>query len=243
MTAVYAVILAMGVVILLLTLVMVGILRSHAEILRKLDALGMGNDDGHAHENQLSLVAVTERRSAADVSGISPDGEPVVVSIGSGTSPTLIAFLSTSCSSCEVFWENLDNSDQYFGGYKHRVLIVTRGEDEESPTRALGLRRGHADVIMSSGAWEEFDVPGAPYFAVVDPDKGLVGEGTATTFEALEEFLADSINDATWDARRSAGTEDPSEGRIDAELRAAGIEPGDPRLYPASQDFEEGVSE
>jgi hypothetical protein len=61
-----------------------------------------------------------------------------------------------------------------------------------------------------------------------------VGEGSATTYDALEEFLVDSTNDSRWDRRRAQRdrTGQEREARIDQELRAAGIEPGDPRLYP-----------
>ena len=235
MNPVYAALVAMSVVVLLLGLLVVGLLRSHAEILRKLESLGAGESESHHHENDLVAVSGTRRESLPDISGVNPDGEPIVVSMTNTEQPTLLAFLSTSCSSCSMFWESLDNSELYFGATKHRVLILTRGAEEESPSRALSLRRGHADVLMSSRAWDDFDVPGAPYFTLVTPDRGVVGEGSATTFAALEEFLSDSISDAKWDSRHLAQEADERrEDRIDEELRRAGIEPGDPRLYPDS---------
>jgi hypothetical protein len=60
------------------------------------------------------------------------------------------------------------------------------------------------------------------------------------TFESLEEFLSDATNDQTWDLQ-TAGLRD-EESRIDAELRAAGIMPGDPRLYHQKGDMSEDGS-
>lgn len=240
MTLEIGLVIALGVVVGLLTMLVVGLLRSHAEILRKLDSLGAGVEvdgaGGHSHEGQLTLSAGPRAAQGAtpDLVGVNPEGEPVVISTSVGTEPLLIAFLSTTCSSCTVFWENLDGSDRYFGGIRHRVVIATLGADEESPTRAQSLVRGQADVVMTSQGWADFEVPGAPYFAMIDPGRGIIGEGSATTYQALEEFLVDSTNDSKWDRRRAqkdrTGIE--RETRIDEELRAAGIEPGDPRLYP-----------
>ncbi|MEX1094239.1 MAG: hypothetical protein WEF28_13945 [Acidimicrobiia bacterium] len=239
MTLEIGLVIALAVVVGLLALLVVGLLRSHAEILRKLDSLGAGVEiagGGHVHEDQLKLSPGPRAAQGAtpDLIGVNPDGEPVAVSTSVGTEPLLVAFLSTTCSSCTVFWENLDGSERYFGGIRHRVVIATLGADEESPTRAQSLVRGQADVVMTSQGWADFEVPGAPYFAVIDPARGIVGEGSATTYQALEEFLVDSTNDSKWDRRRAqkdrTGIE--RESRIDEELRAAGIEPGDPRLYP-----------
>jgi hypothetical protein len=229
---------ALAVVVGLLGVLVVGLLRSHAEILRKLDSLGaaVGDDPGHAHDNQLTRVE-TRSTGSTDIVGVTPDGESVAVSLATGEDPTLVAFLSTSCSSCTEFWENLDASTRYFGGHRHRVLLVTLGADEESPTRAQSLRRGQADVVMSSEAWQQFEVPGAPYFIVVDSASGVVGEGSAQTFPALEEFLSDSSNDAKWDERQVRDDEDD---RIDRDLRAAGIDPGDQRLYPEPGELRGG---
>jgi hypothetical protein len=232
------VVIALSVAIAFLAVLVVGLLRSHAEILRKLDSLGVAVDEGGGQGHRMDLARVAAGNGEVDdISGLTPEGEIASLSPNLGDDPTLIAFLSTSCSSCTVFWEAFDGSTRYFGDVRHRVVIVTLGAEEESPTRALSLRRGQADVVMSSEAWSEFEVPGAPYFVLVDGDRGVVGEGSAQTYEALEEFLTDSSNDARWDSRRSG---DDDESRIDRDLKAAGIEPGDPRLYPEAGDLRGG---
>jgi len=246
MTAVHAVVIALAVVVFLLGLLVVGLLRSHADILRRLESIGAGLEGSHdsGHGSQITL---TRRESAPSrdrrISGVTPDGEPVVVSLGAGADPTLVAFLSTTCSTCTPFWEGLQASLMHFGGHRHRVLIVTLGESEESPTRAQSFAKPEVDVVMSSSGWTEFEVPGAPYFVLLESGTGrVIGEGSAMTFDSLEEFLTDATNDQRWDvetSRRDVSEED----RIDTDLRRAGILPGDPRLYPEKGDIsEDGLS-
>ncbi|MDH3190287.1 MAG: hypothetical protein OEM39_06565 [Acidimicrobiia bacterium] len=240
MTAVYAIVIVLALVVILMAMLIAGLLRSHAEILRKLEALGMGADD-HDHRGSLSITAKPDRKppsSLPGISGVDPDGQPVTLSPTLGSHSALIAFLSTSCSSCTVFWENLDQPEMVFGGRTHRVIVATMGPNDESPTRAASLRRGKADVVMSTQAWEDYEVPGAPYFVVADPADGILGEGSADTFQALVGFLEDSLNDRRWDeatAARPPGGD--REDRIDRELRAAGLEPNDERLHHKAGDF------
>jgi hypothetical protein len=240
MDAVYGVVIGLAVVVALLGLLVIGLLRSHADILRRLESLGAGLDGEHDHGSQQLTLTRHRSQSVSDrsVSGVTPDGEPLVVSLAASPDPTLIAFLSTTCSSCTSFWEGLSSSLMHFGGHPHRVLIVTLGESEESPTRAQSMARGSADVVMSSETWSEFEVPGAPYFVLLEGQTGqIVGEGSAMTYEALEEFLRDSTNDRLWDRRgASPQTVLDEESRINAELRDAGIRPNDPRLYPSKDD-------
>lgn len=243
MTGVYALVIGLAVIVALLGILVVGLLRSHADILRRLESVGAGLDGSHDHSSQITMTrrdtgAVAERT----VTGVTPDGEPVVVSLGAGTDPTLIAFLSTTCSTCTPFWEGLESSTMHFGGHRHRVLVVTLGESEESPTRAQSMAKSGVDVVMSSSAWADFEVPGAPYFALIEPETHrVIGEGSAMTFESLEEFLSDATNDQKWDLQTSG--QPSEEDRIDADLRRAGILPGDPRLYPKRGDIPEDGSE
>ena len=241
MTGVYAVVIALAVVVTLLGILVIGLLRSHADIHRRFEALGAGLDGGHDHGS--SQITLTRREQGAQrdlrVTGVSPDGDPVVTSLTTGSDPTLIAFLSTTCSSCAPFWDGLESSIMHFGGHRHRVLIVTLGESEESPTRAQSLAKPGVDVVMSSTTWNEFEVPGAPYFVLIEPGTNrVVGEGSATTYDSLIEFLTDATNDQHWDHSLTSAADD-EESRIDADLRRAGILPGDQRLYPEKDDLSE----
>lgn len=242
MTALYAIVIGLAVIVFLLGLLVVGLLRSHADILRRLESLGAGLEVPQEH-NHGSQITLTRKENTPlrerSIGGVTPDGEPVVLSLGSGADPTLVAFLSTTCSTCTPFWEGLQSSLMHFGGHRHRVVIVTLGESEESPTRAQSLAQPEVDVVMSSAGWTDFEVPGAPYFVLLEAGTGrVVGEGSAMTFESLEEFLTDATNDQNWDLQASQ-TPHTEEDRIDADLRRAGILPGDPRLYPQKGDISE----
>lgn len=243
MTGVYALVIALAVIVLLLGMLVVGLLRSHADILRRLESVGAGLEGAGGQAGHGGQITLTRRDTTPAVerrvTGVTPDGDPVVVSLTSGADPTLVAFLSTTCSTCTPFWEGLQSSLMHFGGHRHRVVIITLGESEESPTRAQSLAKPGVDVVMSSSGWSDFEVPGAPYFVLMEPGTGrVIGEGSAMTYESLEEFLSDATNDQQWDLQTSSRVE-TEESRIDAELRRAGILPGDPRLYPAKGDISE----
>lgn len=246
MTGVYALVIGLAVVVFLLGLLVVGLLRSHADILRRLESVGAGLE-GADHDHGSSRITLTRREDAVvhdiRLTGMTPDGEPVVTSLATGTDPTLVAFLSTTCSSCTPFWEGLDSATMHFGGNRLRVLIITLGEAEESPTRAQSMSKPGADVVMSSTTWNEFGVPGAPYFVLLEPGTGsVIGEGSAMTYESLIEFLTDATNDQQWDLQHTRPVGD-EQSRIDAELRRAGIVPDDPRLYHEKGDIsEDGLS-
>lgn len=232
MNGVYATVLALALIVVFLALLVIGLLRSQAEILRRLDSLGIRLDD----DESMAPIALTRDRfdsSQAEITGVTPSGEPLVVSLHVGTDPTLLAFLSTTCTSCAAFWEAFDSDSMVLHGGRYRLIVVTLGPSEESPTRASNLARSGIDVVMSSDAWQAFEVPGAPYFAVIDPvSRIVVGEGSAADMPALTTFLGDAAGDRRWDSQNTVhGGREEREGRIDHELRNSGIHPGDPRLH------------
>jgi hypothetical protein len=82
-------------------------------------------------------------------------------------------------------------------------------------------------VLMSTDTWEDYRVPAAPYFVLVDGTGRIAGEGSARSWSQV----ASLIGTASGDAEAARG---PREERVDDELAAAGILPGDPRLYHPS---------
>jgi hypothetical protein len=112
----------LGVVVALLAVLVVGLLRSHAEILRRLHELGAGiydesaSDDGAATpagesggvRTQVEIKTrpgVPEPRSAEglvatdahDVAGVTPTGSSALVGVVGTGHTTLLAFLSSGC--------------------------------------------------------------------------------------------------------------------------------------------------
>ena len=82
---------------------------------------------------------------------------------------------------------------------------------------------------MSSQAWEDYAVPGSPYFVLVDG--AIRGEGVATTWPALSSLVADAI------ARAPSGSGSGGSARaltVEHTLAASGIGPDHPSLYPGA---------
>jgi hypothetical protein len=205
------------VVLVLLVILVAGLLRSHAEILRR---LGPGESGGPA-----SAPRRARATPAPAIAGTTIEGDAVTLDFAGGAGPpTLLAFLSSGCSTCEGMWEGLGERRLPDG---IQTVIVAHGAERERPARLRSLATGEVPVVMSSAAWEDYGVPGAPYFVLVDGD--IRGEGTATTWEGLASLVSDAIADV-----REAMQPDRAR-RVDGAFAAAGIGPDDPSLYPAGR--------
>jgi hypothetical protein len=152
---------------------------------------------------------------------------------------TLLAFLSTGCGTCGTFWEALArHGDEPLPGDATRLVIVTNGADSESPAAVAELAPPDVLTLMSSEAWDLYQVPVSPYFVLVDGRSSqVVGEGAGTSWSQILDLLGRAVADRAT-APRTRGRPQPRMGgqdraeRVDAELLAAGITPGDPSLHP-----------
>ncbi len=224
-------IIAEAAAIFLLGLLVVGLLRSHAEILRKLHELGAGLETGHDHPIALNPAPSTGG-PAFDVAGVDPDDGAVAVRVIESPQPTLLAFLTSTCKSCLGLWDSLGNPEHRVILGDVRPVIITKGPAEESPSKVASLAPADVPVVMSSGAFLDYRIPGAPYFVLVGANSSRVaGEGSAATFDQLRAFMGDASADAAWDERRRRRQVNDREATVDAELRRAGIKPGDPSLH------------
>ena len=213
----------------LLALLVAGLLRSHAEILRRLE--------GRADEVEQPRPAVAREGGSAapDILGATLAGEPIKIGIANGAAGTLIAFLTSGCSVCGELWAELapDVRPVIPGGA--RLVVVTKDSAYESPSKLLELAPRDLPVVMSSAAWEAYAAPGAPYFVYVDGLSGEIqGEGVARSWEQVLSLLRDALADAgsvSENGNGSAGRALRAEG----ELAAAGIGPGHPSLYPRAR--------
>jgi hypothetical protein len=219
------------VLLVLLVVLVAGLLRSHAEIMRRLgpveDAAGVSADHG---PSDVPAPRDREAVGAPALAGVTPDGDAVALAFeGPGTAPTVLAFLTSGCGTCAGFWETLGERRLPAGV---RTVIVTHGPDRERPAKLRSLGPAGIPVVMSSQAWADYEIPGAPYFVMVD--QAIRGEGVATTWRALASLVSDAIEDQR-DAERGAGTGERRAERIDETFAAAGIGPGHPSLYPDRQ--------
>jgi hypothetical protein len=216
------------VLLVVLTVLVAGLLRSHAELLRR---VGPPSDDRAADGHGLGLPepsTVSRASAPAPIAGTTLSGDAVKLDFdGAATVPTLLAFLSSGCATCTAFWEGLGAESLPAG---LRAVIVTRGGDRERPARLRSLAPAEVPVLMSSAAWEDYEVPGSPYFILVDGS--IRGEGMASTWDGLSSLVGDALADQELAAERvSAGTRRARE--VDVTLAAHGIGPGHPSLYPS----------
>jgi hypothetical protein len=227
-----AVVAAETLLLVLLVVLVAGLLRSHAEILRRLAAVEHGDSAA-----RLAPPAPRQRTGAeldaAALTGVTPSGDAVALAFdGPGSRPTLLAFLTSGCTSCAGFWETLAERRL---PPEVQTVIVTHGAERERPVRLRELAPTGVPVVMSSQAWTDYAVPGSPYFVLVD---GLVrGEGMATSWSALASLVGDALADERNATKRPAGERRARD--IDATLAAAGIGPGHESLYPGGHPAEQ----
>jgi hypothetical protein len=234
-----AIVIAEGVVLLLLGLLVAGLLRSHAEILRALHDLGASVEPGdrrHRAAGTPPTAGVTTGDSTAyDVVGLDLSGASTAVSVIGAKHDTLLAFLSTGCSTCEPFWDAFRAGEGLPG--ETRLVVVV--QDEESEARLRSLAGPRLEVIASNQAWESYGVPGSPHFVHVDGATGRVtGEGTGPDWPSVRALLTQAADDQT--ARAAARVSDiewhDNPTRIDAELLHAGIAASHPSLDAPPDD-------
>ncbi len=238
-----------------LTLIVFGLLRTHAEILRALDRLGVDLSDtelGPAAPAMASPAAPLHNGAAAagttspvpaDIVGKVPAGGPVKVSVADAAALTLLAFLSSGCRTCQGFWEAFADPALDLPGNGTRLVIVGQDPEHDSESALAALVPRGLRAVLSSAAWQDYDVPGSPYFVLVDgPARRIVGAGTAGSWQQIHGLLTQALGDEALTPRHPAqpgalATDSPSnrEHRADKALAAAGIGRGHPSLYPDTQ--------
>ena len=98
---------------------------------------------------------------------------------------------------------------------------MTKSPEVERVRRFQALEK-LVDVVMSSRAWDDYAIPGSPYFVHVE-DGVVVGEGSGTAWPQVTSLLIDAL----------AEREPIENGHsVDDARLAAGIGPGHPSLHP-----------
>lgn len=261
-----AVVMIEAVVIGVLVMLVLGLLRSHAEILRALHDLGVNLEADAEGESTFRLrePAVADVRdgrparagrpgvveavrptddpatlgAAVDVAGSTPDGEVAAVGVVGVDHPTLLAFLSSGCVTCEDFWDAFGRGVVLeLDGREVRVVAVTKGPESESPGVVADLAGPGFTTIMSSEAYADYAVPVSPYFVLVDAHgAAIVGEGAAASWTQLASLLDRAVADrgaalGASRTRREVLSGTARQRRVDRELDAAGIGPDHPSVH------------
>ncbi len=238
-----------------LTLLVFGLLRTHAEILRALDRAGISLDDSSdsassavpAPQSRVSASEQPQTSQAHDLVGTVPAGGAAKVAVIGVNHFTLLAFLSPGCRTCKRFWEAFAVPDLELPGGNTRLVIVGQDPAHDSESALAQLVPPGVKAVLSSAAWQNYDVPGSPYFVLVDGvSNRVVGAGSAMSWQQLRDLLNQALDDAGLagtssqppsDARqsgRSQSGQSRSRGRnarADQALQSAGVGPGHSSLY------------
>lgn len=227
-----------------LTVLVAGLLRAYGTVLRRLHELDAGSSSGPRQFDVQPAPMVRQPADpgfgpAHDVTGETLAGEIVRTRVVDVEHDTLLLFLSSGCATCETFWAELGTP----GGLRlppgTRLLVVPQGAADESPDDLAAVAPDGVDVVLSSDAWRDYGVPGSPHVVFVDGPSGRIrGEGTGQSLRQVAELLARATGDAGFLTGRSApksARDEQQELSVDRELLAAGILPGDPRLYGSEE--------
>lgn len=257
-----------GVVVLLLSVLVAGLLRSHADILKALHDLGVGvgepgGSDRTAHAPVAPpgvplamgppLPGERDATSAPTIAGVTPSGDALAISVAGDDRLTLVAFLSSGCATCAGFWKDFSQPDRLELPGGTRLVVVTKGPEMEISAEVASQSPPGVTVVMSTEAWRDYEVPGSPFFVLVDGVSGRrIGEGVANHAHQVVDLVRRAASDAHQFTLARPGTARPGAARTrsrafaegldgpqreranDRELAAAGVLPGDPSLYPSS---------
>ena len=122
-----------------LSVIVFGLLRTHAEILRALDRAGVPLD-GSNRATSVSLsptpMGAVADTDIADIVGTVPSGGPVKIALG-GHHHTLLAFLSSGCRTCAAFWEAFADPALILPGGTTRLALAAPAAVREGQGHAL----------------------------------------------------------------------------------------------------------
>jgi hypothetical protein len=236
-------------------LFVVALLRSHAEILRRLASLeprdldereapARGDAAGSAARREVPEEPGSPRgggERAPDIAGRTLVGDAVKVRLGLGSPTTLLAFLSSGCAACGPLWEALHEHASVPA--QARLVVVAKGPERESTARLHELAPPGREVLLSTEAWREYAVPGSPHFVLVDGRSGrIAGRGSAASWEQISAMVEQAVADAAHATPARARTTGERAARAERALAAAGIGAGHPSLYPAGERPDPGGS-
>lgn len=248
-----ALVVAEGALLLLLLLIVTGLLRSHAEILRALHALGadVAIAERHGHGSPGSraepVTAGPGTGSASEglfldaVVGVTPSGEVARVALDGG-GEVLLVFLSSGCRTCAAFWEGLRRrrpepraapGTGTLPSDPPDVVVVTRDPSEESVAGVAALAPPDVVVVMSSRTWEALAVPGSPYVAELRGGR-VVGSGVAASWQQVEGLVSRARADRHLGGGAASGSGRPRTTRPGDGRRGADTGGGAPSARPIS---------
>lgn len=178
---------AEAVVICLLAILVIGLMRRNNEILQRLE-------DGDAGgEADPSAVGV----KAGNIAGVALNGQVVGIQVHEGDRATLLAFMSTACSTCDHFWKRFADPEAMASLGDTRLIIVTYGHGYERPADVAAVAPPGVPLVMSTIAWQTYGIEGSPNFVMISGDTGrITAKGSASSWDGLLDLVglsADSL--------------------------------------------------
>lgn len=120
------------------------------------------------------------------LTGTTPGGEPISVAVAGTGRLTLLAFLTSGCTTCLRFWDAFAlPGGAALPGDRTDLVVVTHGADREdlAAVARLAPSAGGPVVVCSSEAWRDYDVAAGPYLVLVDGERDrILGDGTGTSW-------------------------------------------------------------
>lgn len=245
------VVITLGVVVAVLAVLVAGLLRSHATILQRLHELDSGSTatsrtapfhtvpgvPGPPKRRTSDLPDPELMHRVPDIVGTGLQDEAMVVRTSGSHADTVLLFLTSGCLTCQTFWAELANPSGVRLPAGGRLIVVTKSAQDESLSAIAELAPQGIELVLSSQAWIDFEVPGSPYVVAIDGPTGRIkGEGTGLSWDQVAGLLAQATGDLSYlpgtdrTVRKPIGDAE-REARVDQELLAAGILPGDSSLY------------
>jgi methylamine dehydrogenase accessory protein MauD len=120
-----------------------------------------------------------------------PDTNGATVSLADfAGQEVLLAFSSTNCPACAEMYPHLKAFSK--GGEDVQVMMVSQGSAEEN--RQLLEEQGFAFPVLPVSDWGDevmvnYQVPGTPFFYVIDREGVIANADFANTLEQLEALM------------------------------------------------------
>ncbi|MCK4451710.1 MAG: redoxin domain-containing protein [Anaerolineae bacterium] len=174
----------MGIVILLMVAIIGLFLRMNQlqrEVLAALAPL-----QARAMGQEMGLEVGTE---APDFTLLDTNGSMVSLG-GFAEQRVLLAFSSTHCSACKEMYPHLKAFSE--SREDVQVVMISQGSVEEN--QRLVQEQGFAFPVLTASGWDDevmldYQVPGVPFFYVIDEEGIIANAGFANTLEQLEALV------------------------------------------------------
>ncbi|MDY7078420.1 MAG: TlpA disulfide reductase family protein [Chloroflexota bacterium] len=177
----------MGIVIMLMVAIIGLFLRMNQ--LQQAVLAALASSQAGMPEQEMGLEIGTQ---APDFTRSDTNGTTVSLEAYAGQK-VLLAFSSTHCSACKEVYPHLKAFSESRGGVQ--VVMMSEGSAEEN--RQLVQTRGFAFPVLPVLDWEDevmldYQVPGMPFFYVIDGERVIVNASFANTLEQLEALVEGS---------------------------------------------------